>query len=249
MMKMFAGICSAVLIAALFAVSPAKAATCTPTGYVRDGINLTAAQINPSGTVTGDVDATGCNIGVYFDTGTGTIDGASIHGANYYGVMVNAYSSNVKVDVTNSNVYDIGETPFNGAQHGVAVYYYAMSTGSATGTVSSNTIYQYQKGGIVVNGAGNNVVVTGNTVTGLGQVNYIAQNGIQFGWGANGVVRGNSITGNFYTGTVGVGPNSGGQNPPGWQYVSGGLLLYQPGSVMNSMNTYSGNQRNVLMVP
>ena len=52
-----------------------------------------------------------------------------------------------------------------------------------------------------------------------------------------------------YTGTVGVGPNPGGQNPPGWQYVSGGLLLFQPGDVKHSNNKYAGNQHNVLMVP
>ena len=38
-------------------------ATCTPTGFFRDGINLTAAQIG--GSVTGTLDATGCNIGAY----------------------------------------------------------------------------------------------------------------------------------------------------------------------------------------
>jgi hypothetical protein len=35
-----------------------------PTGFNRDGINLTAAQIG--GKVTGDLDAAGCDIGVYY---------------------------------------------------------------------------------------------------------------------------------------------------------------------------------------
>ncbi len=38
--------------------------TCMPTGFVRDGVDLTAARIG--GDVTGPVDATGCNIGVYY---------------------------------------------------------------------------------------------------------------------------------------------------------------------------------------
>ena len=42
---------------------------CTPTGLMRDGINLTAALVNPSGPVTGTVNATGCNIGVYYGPG------------------------------------------------------------------------------------------------------------------------------------------------------------------------------------
>ena len=47
-------------------VAPRALAACTQTGFVRDGINLTAALINPTGTVSGDVDATGCNIGIYY---------------------------------------------------------------------------------------------------------------------------------------------------------------------------------------
>jgi hypothetical protein len=35
------------------AVGTASAASCTETGFVKDGIDLTAAMINPSGTVTG----------------------------------------------------------------------------------------------------------------------------------------------------------------------------------------------------
>jgi hypothetical protein len=48
----------------------AQAASCTATGFIRDAIDLTAAMINPPGTVTGDVDATGCNIGIYYSAGT-----------------------------------------------------------------------------------------------------------------------------------------------------------------------------------
>ena len=59
------------------------AAACTATGFIRDSINLTAALINPGGTVSGDVDATGCNIGIYYGPGAhGRVDGASIHGSN-----------------------------------------------------------------------------------------------------------------------------------------------------------------------
>ena len=46
--------------------SPAQAATCTPTGFVRDGINMTAALINPV-TVPAVVNAARCHIGIYID--------------------------------------------------------------------------------------------------------------------------------------------------------------------------------------
>lgn len=185
----------------------ASAATCTPTGFFRDGIDLTAAQIG--GNVTGTLDATGCNIGVYYGPGTsGSVNSADIFGASYFGVVARGAS----VNVTNSHVHNIGDVPFNGAQHGLAIYFATVDTGSATaqptctpgsttGTISGNTVDNYQKGGIISNCAGTTVTVTNNAVTGLGPVSYIAQNGIQLGYGAKGTVSGNAVSGNAYTGT------------------------------------------------
>jgi hypothetical protein len=179
----------------------ARAATCSPTGFFRDSINMKAALINPSGVVSGDIDATGCNIGVYYDNGTGSVNNANIHGANYFGVVVNGDVNNVSVDVQNTSIHDIGETPLNGDQHGVAVYYRDFGTGSTAGKIWNNTIYNYQKGGIVTNGTGTTVNIKGNTVNGQGPVNWIAQNGIQIGYGASAQVKGNTVTGNSYTGS------------------------------------------------
>ncbi len=183
----------AVLLIAL-PVSTASAVTCTPTGYYRDGANMTAALVNPA-SVTGDVDATGCNIGVYYNTGIGTIDKANIYGANYFGVVNNG----ANVAISNSSIHDIGESPLNGAQHGVGIYFVTGS--AATGRIVGNSIWNYQKGGIVVNGVGTNANIQKNIVTGQGPVAYIAQNGIQVGYGATATVRGNTVTGNSYTGT------------------------------------------------
>jgi parallel beta-helix repeat protein len=180
----------------------ATAATCTPTGLMQDSMNLTAAQIG--GDVTGSLDATGCNIGVYYDSTTsGNVTGASIFGANYYGVVVNGDVGAVSVNVTGSNIHDIDETQPNGTQHGVAVYYRALSTGTASGTISGNTLTNYQKGGIKVSGAVS-ATITNNTVTGFGRVDYIAQNGIQVGLGAKATVSGNTVTRNAYTGAGGT---------------------------------------------
>ena len=181
------------------------AATCTPTGFVRDNINMTAALIDPPGTVSGEVDATGCNIGVYYDHGHGAVSGANVHGANYFGVVVNGDVNPVSVDVLNSQIHDIGETPLNGTQHGVGIYYRDLPAsgpgGGASGTIKGNTLSKYQKGGIVANGTGTNVKVQSNTVTGVGPVDYIAQNGIQIGYGAKAQVLNNTVSANAYTGT------------------------------------------------
>lgn len=190
----------AVLVTLTITATTANAATCTPTGFFRDAINMTAAQINPPGTVSGEVDATGCNIGVYYDTGIARVKNADIHGANYFGVLVNGDVNDVQVEITKSQIHNIGETPFNGTQHGNAIYLRAFGTGEVTGKIEGNQISLYQKGGIIANGAGTNVKIKNNTVTGLGPVNFIAQNGIQVGFGATGTVTHNSVTGNAYSG-------------------------------------------------
>jgi Right handed beta helix region len=188
----------AVILGLSFAASLQVSSACDATGFN----GLTAALVNPTYTVSGAVNATGCNMGVYFDHGDGDVENAEIYGSNYYGVFVNGDTNTVSVNISESEIHDIGETPLNGSQHGVAIYYRAYFLGgSASGKISGNTIYHYQKGGIVTNGQGTSVVVTDNTVTGEGPVSYIAQNGIQVGYGASASVMRNTVTGNSYTGT------------------------------------------------
>jgi hypothetical protein len=112
---------------------------CTETGFVRDGINLTAAQIG--GAVTGTLDSVGCNIGAYNPT---SVTNATIFGANYFGVVANG----VVLSLTDSTVRNIGDVPFSGAQHGNAIVY----INGASGTISGNTVFDYQKNGITVSG-------------------------------------------------------------------------------------------------
>jgi hypothetical protein len=178
----------------------AAAASCTTTSFVRDGIPMTAAQVG--GNVTGSLDAGGCNIGVYYDgTVPGNVTGATIFGANYFGVVVNGDAGTPSVNVTGSTIRDIGESPLTGqgSQHGTAIYYRAFG-GSASGTISNNTVTNYQKNGITTSG-NVSATVSNNTVTGQGPVSWIAQNGIQFGYGAKGTVTGNNVSGNAYTGS------------------------------------------------
>jgi hypothetical protein len=172
----------------------AQAASCTATGFVRDAIDLTAAMINPPGTVTGDVDATGCNIGIYYSAGHGRVSQANVHGSNYYGIVNNG----ADVDILDSTVSDIGEKPFNGSQHGNAIYFVFGS--AAKGDIKRNFVWNYQKGGIIVNGSGGHVTIQQNYVVGLGPVNFIAQNGIQAGYGADTSILQKFVTGNSYTG-------------------------------------------------
>jgi hypothetical protein len=209
----------ALSVAACFVlVSAQQASACTPTGFVRDGINMTAAFINPT-SLTSPVNAAGCNIAVYFDHtmagGVGNVQSVDIYGANYFGVLVNGDAGSVQVNIRNSFIHNIGEVPFNGAQHGVGIYVRAFFPGNTvTGEITGNTVYAYQKGGIVVNGPGGKISsVSNNRVVGQGHVTYIAQNGIQVGYGAMpypAQVAGNTVYGNSYIGTPGDGSSSAG---------------------------------------
>jgi hypothetical protein len=215
----------------------ATAPTCTTTGFVRDGINLTAAQIG--GTVTGALDASGCNIGAYNPT---SVTGADISGANYYGVVDNGFTTNI----TDSSIHNIGEVPFNGAQHGNAVLY----INGAHGTVVGSTVSRYQKNGITVSGKAANGVDAGavktsvsvhnNVVTGEGPIAYIAQNGIQVSFGAAAKLFGNDVSLNNYTPA---------------KVTACGLLLYKAGGVSASTkaglsyvkaeNDFHNNETNI----
>jgi hypothetical protein len=206
---------------------------CTPTGLVRDGIDLTAKLVNPAGTVSGTVNAATCNIGVYYGPGnTGTVSGATITGANYYGVVADGAA----VNITGATIQNIGESPFNGAQHGIGVLYTTihqdLSTTAtpASGTLSGSSITSYQKNGVVVSGANATVTIKNNTVTGNGHIAYIAQNGIQVSFGASALVTGNTVSANWYT-------------PP--SVTACGLLFFQAGGVKQNANTLFDNETNL----
>jgi len=211
-------------------LTSSASAICLPTGFMRDNQDLTAAQIG--GSVTGALDALGCNIGVYYDsTHTGSVSGADISGANYFGVLVNGAT----VNVANSSAHAIGEVPLNGSQHGNAIVY----LNGAHGTISGNHVFNYQKNGITVSGVNadgtvsahptTSASVLSNIVTGEGPVAYIAQNGIQVSYGASGTVTGNTVSGNWYTGA---------------SYTACGLLFYQAGGVKQNANNLFNNQTN-----
>jgi len=236
---------------------------CTPVAPsdTKFGTLVTAAVVVlATTTVSGTVNAAGCDVGVYISVfAPGTTVTATVNDANKVGVFNDGATG---VTVTGSTVRCTGNhggtntgpcTDFspNGVQTGIDVYYSC----AGTGTISSNTINQYQKGGITVRDL-DNVFVTGNTVTGLGLVNFIAQNGIEFGFGtcgptvstANvGQVTGNTVTDNQYNG-------NGGRAPP--PYISSGILAQAigdpgPGQIQSALVTTNRafqNQGNVIVI-
>lgn len=192
--------CAAAAALALgYAGREVAAAACTPTGYG----SLTAALVNPGDINGGIIDATGCDVAIYFSAGAdATVKNAVIANARHYGIFVNGDAGAAAVDILDNQISNIGDQPFTGNQHGVAIYYRSFfAAGSASGRVSGNRITLYQKGGIVVNGTGSSVQVQNNELIGHGPVAFIAQNGIQFGYGSSGSAMKNTVSGHSYTGT------------------------------------------------
>ncbi|MFL5401815.1 MAG: right-handed parallel beta-helix repeat-containing protein [Gemmatimonadales bacterium] len=219
------------------------AGACFETPFIRDGRPLTAAVIGTDVAIVRTViDATGCDIGIYYPptTTAGSVDQSTVAGAFYFGVV----NHSAHVDVTRSSVSNIGDRPFSGAQHGNAIFYTTenqiidpitgvitvVAAGSTSGVISGNQVSLYQKGGIIVRGAGASAEIFDNEVRGLGPVNFIAQNGIQISFGGSGVVRENIVSENDYT-------------PPGT--TSCGILLFEAAGVKVQQNTYFDNETNL----
>ena len=92
---------------------------------------------------------------------------------------------NANASIHDNRIQDVRDEPFSGCQNGIAIAVGRQAwTTSGTATIASNTIVGYQKGGIVIDGAGSNATITNNTVTGAGTTSVTAQNGIQISRGA-----------------------------------------------------------------
>src|SRR5579875_1580114 len=116
-----------------------------------------------------------------------------------YGILVEGGAT---LRLTGSTVEQAGAYPLNGCQGGVGVEAGFSPTGQIGHAILSNDkITQYQKNGITVDGAGSSATISDVSVTGDGPTSQIAQNGIQFSWGATGSVTHSVVSGNNYTGT------------------------------------------------
>lgn len=165
---------------------------------------------HPGATITATVGAVGAMVDV--SGATVTIRGFTINGNGGLGrllCMAGAnrfsgirYHDQASGAIIYNTIVDIHlPTGLLGCQEGVGIEIRDLniSDGTTDVAVMANTVVAYQKGGIVANGDGVKARAAGNTVVGFGPTTVIAQNGIQFGFGAAGAADGNYIQGNFYT--------------------------------------------------
>lgn len=135
-----------------------------------------------------DVDVSGLTI----DGSLGGITGCA---PNYVGM----YYRNASGEFEHNAVTNIRLAPaLFGCQSGQAIFVQSGNGGRSNVEITANTVHDYQKTGILANEAGTNVTVVGNTVSGFGVTPDIAQNGVQIGAGATGVVTKNSVINHLY---------------------------------------------------
>jgi hypothetical protein len=117
-------------------------------------------------------------------------------------------------------------------------------------TAKGNAVSNYGKNGITANCELATVIIEGNTVTGRGVLpdGDHAQNGIQLGWEASGIIRGNTVSDHYWDGCSQ--PGKTGCTP----WVATGILLYEvegnlgQNALIKAENTFENNQFDVLRV-
>lgn len=200
-----------------------------PDGFTLDGAGHTLTAADPDG---------GSFLGAAVQSGgaTMTVTNLTIEGAStaidcreFTGIRF----TNAGGSVTNTTVDHLlrDDPAARGCQNGLGIY-----ANNADGqpvreiTISDDTVTDYNKNGITVNGP-MVATISGNVVTGSGPVplGYAAQNGIQVGFGASALVTGNSVSGNDYL------PS---------EDVACGILVYQASGVRQNRNDLFANEQD-----
>jgi len=159
---------------------------------------------------------TGCTdprlIGIYFQNAAGTIN---------YVVARNQAQNTANFGCAGS------------AGLGIFVQSAGPST-PADVTIRNSTVYGYQKNGITANETGTTVRIRGNSVVGAGLVG-VAQNGIQVGFGATGLVENNTVADDIFNGDPAAGTGS-------------GILIYDSGDMSIRGNSVAFTQTGIAIV-
>jgi nitrous oxidase accessory protein NosD len=136
--------------------------------------NVTVSGLIVDGTNNGISACTPRLIGVYFQNSSGSLHNAAVRNFRLSAAL-------------------------NGCQSGTGVF--VESGGGATSNVQvvDCSIHDYQKNGITANESGTNLTAQSNLVTGVGPTTGAAQNGIQIGFSAAGLIRQNTVTNNLWS--------------------------------------------------
>lgn len=143
-----------------------------------------------------------------------TVDGDGKGNSNYRFMGVAFWNAGGKL--LDCDVVRVRNTPWDGSQHGNAVYAYHSAAGPFALEIGGCNVSDFQKNGITVNGAAYTANIHDCTVTGGGATGITAQNGVQVAFGASATLASNAVSGVGYTGAG---------------TTAAGLLLMGPGTM------------------
>lgn len=159
-----------------------------------------------------------CIVGIinhgHLDISGATVDGQYYGNANYRFCGIGIRNSSASI--TDCEILNIMDTPFSGAQHGVGIYAYCDDDTPQQIDVIDCEVLDFQKNGLALSGADVTATVQGVTTIGQGQTDVTAQNGIQLGYAANGVVDGCTVADVCWIGET---------------WTASGILLYDAATV------------------
>jgi hypothetical protein len=180
-------------------VSPAVSTTECDEASLRGLKKLEVEEGNPESDAQPDEDAVSiCTSGTVTITGL-TFEPKWPEGTCYdslYGILVGDGGT---LKATNVTVDGGGAFPINGCQGGVSIQVgmaWALPVEPANAKLTEDTVTEYQKNGITVDGQGSSAKISETTVIGAGETTQTAQNGIQISNGAQGTVVSSNISGN-----------------------------------------------------
>lgn len=203
-----------------------------PDGFTLDGQGFKITASDPDGGFIGAVVKNGGNtanvinlkivgnLGAFCKSGDNRLRGIFFDGANG--------------SITRNDVSGMRRGPSSGCQEGNGIEvrntpFDGTHPNTKSVVISENYVEIYQKNGITANGDVA-ATITDNTVIGVGPVNYIAQNGIQFGYGAMGMAMRNTIKADWYSGA---------------NWAATGLLIFEAGDITAHKNMIEDNQVGV----
>jgi len=150
----------------------------------------------------------------------------------YIGIFYRASSGLIQ----NTHVTHIHHPAASGCQAVLGIFVQSGNGGpglNSNVTILQNTIDDYGKNGITANEPGTFVTVSNNLVSGRGptMLGDAAQNGVQIGFGARGLVSGNTISNHNYV-------------PP--DFIACGLLFFRAGGGLGRTknNTFIANEQD-----
>jgi parallel beta-helix repeat protein len=129
-----------------------------------------------------------------------TVDGADNRLPACAPGLVGIFYRNSSGEIQSTTVRNIRfDASVHGCQTGFGIFAQSSGTGVSRLSVTSSSVHDYQKAGIIGNETGTELRAIDNTVAGEGVTTLIAQNGIQVGFGATGLIARNSVVNHVFT--------------------------------------------------